>query len=87
MRPRIQQTILVGERVNLSHLKAYKIKGRSPKNRYTRQMIRNYVQIKEMFRNISTDSELISRVEARLNSNFYINPPNLNSYSNSYPII
>ena len=71
MRRRIQKTVLTGEKVSLSHLKAFQIQGRSPKNRYTRQMIRNYVQIKEMFRNISTESELISRLEAREGCDFY----------------
>jgi len=71
MRNHIKKTRITSEKVNLQHLKAFKIKGRSTTSKYTRQMIRNYIQIREMFRNISTESELISRLEARLNQNYY----------------
>jgi hypothetical protein len=58
--------------VNLAHLKAYQIKGRSKASvMYRLSQMRAY-EIKVMFSNLSVSEELQNRLEARMNVPYFV---------------
>jgi hypothetical protein len=72
MRLRIKKHTTKMEKVNLAHLKSFKIKGRTKSAvMYRLAQMRAY-EIKQMFRNISVDTELRDKVEARLNVTYFV---------------
>jgi methionyl-tRNA formyltransferase len=71
LRTRLTQKV---EKVNLSHLKAFQtlpIKGRSKKEIQERLDMRISKDVKKLFLNMSIDSELTDKVEARNNCNYF----------------
>jgi hypothetical protein len=72
MRIRIKKQTTKIEQVNLAHLKAYQIKGRSKASvMYRLSQMRAY-EIKVMFSNLSVSEELQSRLEARMNVPYFV---------------
>lgn len=60
------------EKVDLSHLKAFKLEGRNRRQIYKRFLLRRTFEIADMFRAISVHSELIDKAEANNNCLFYV---------------
>ena len=71
MRLRIKKHTNKVEKVNLAHLKAYKIKGRTKASAMYRLSQMRAYEIRQMFKNISVDTELRDKVEARLNASYF----------------
>lgn len=72
MRIRIKKQTTKIEQVNLTHLKAYRIKGRSKASvMYRLSQMRAY-EIKRMFSNLSVSEELKNRLEARMNVPYFV---------------
>jgi hypothetical protein len=72
MRLRIKKQTNKVEKVNLAHLKAYKIKGRTKASAMYRLSQMRAYEIRQMFKNVSVETELRDKVEARLNTSYFI---------------